>query len=76
MVGGYMSKAVIASALICLASVNSQKVNLRSFIVDIPKTDEDQMFLDWIAEWGKSYVSTSQFMFRREIFKRNLQLVQ
>jgi hypothetical protein len=44
--------------------------------VDVPQTPEDQVFLDYIAKYNKYYNSLADFQLRREIFKRNLVLIQ
>jgi hypothetical protein len=43
--------------------------------VNVPETAEDKAFLAFADLYQKSYTSTSDFEFRREIYKRNMKLI-
>lgn len=39
----------------------AQKINLRPYVIDIPQTQEDSLFLDYIAKHNKQYASSTEF---------------
>jgi hypothetical protein len=47
----------------------------RPYLVNVPETAEDKAFLAFADLYQKSYTSTSDFEFRREIYKRNMKLI-
>ncbi|CDW86577.1 cathepsin l [Stylonychia lemnae] len=53
----------------------AERVSFRPYVIDIPTTPEDNQFLEYISQFSKSYTSTSEFNLRKEIFKRNLRLI-
>ena len=64
--------------LLGVASLNqvvADRITLKPYLTDIPVTDDDYNFLNFIDKYGKSYTSLTDFKFRREIYKRNKQLM-
>ena len=62
---------LMVAGMAALQSVMADKITLKPYLTDIPTTQEDQDFLNYVNTYGKSYTSLSDFKFRREIYKRN-----
>lgn len=66
--------STFALLLLGFATVSADpvKIPLRPYIVDAPVQQVDFDFLNYISLYNKQYKSTSEFNFRKEIYKRNL----
>ncbi|TNV77282.1 hypothetical protein FGO68_gene5551 [Halteria grandinella] len=82
-----MKKSIVLS-LLCVVSFASNshrqpyqsaaeyQYSQRQFIVDVPKTQQDADFLRFVDKFGKQYTSQTDFAFRREIYRRNMVLLE
>eukprot|EP00347_Sterkiella_histriomuscorum_P008296 403345628 len=69
-----LSLAILLILGLISYSVYCERINLRPYLIDPPKSDADKLFMQFVSDFNKQYTSSTEYNFRREIFKRNLQI--
>ena len=75
---GFILTVIVAATTSLAVAQNKQTYTFtqKPYFVDVPQTEVDKQFLNFVDFYNKTYSSLNDFQFRREVYKRNIKLIQ